>query len=66
MIAIGHSAERRIVAVVGGLVRGRKALRTAAATSAPYTGRERLSRRRGGESQAGQKVSVGGSLPVSR
>ena len=44
MIAMGHSAERRIACVLGGPERGRKALRTqettesTAATSAPYYG----------------------------
>ena len=72
MIATGHSTDRNTVAVLGGDVRGRKALSRerwgersdggefGTATSAPYTGgRDR-------QAQAGQYVSVSGSLPDCR
>ncbi|GAA4532999.1 hypothetical protein GCM10023161_03150 [Mycobacterium paraffinicum] len=67
MIARGHNADRTMVAALGGPLRGRKAARTqpreparldsAAVTSAPYTGARP-------ENQAGQYVSVPGSLPL--
>ena len=65
-IASGHNTERSTVAVLGGEVRGRNALtkpemmESAAATSEPYTDADRAPR------QAGQYVSVSGSLPLSR
>ena len=65
-IASGHKIVRSTVAMLGGEVRGRKALsrpvriESSAATSAPYTGAD------GPRRQAGQYVSVSGSLPPSR
>lgn len=66
MIASGHKTERSTAAVLGGEVRGpnvpRRPLRmeSTAVTSEPYTGGRRPT------CQAGQNVSVSGTLPVSR
>jgi hypothetical protein len=66
MIASGHSTARSTVAALGGEVRGLNVLRrlprmeSAAVTSEPYTGGRTAS------CQAGQNVSVSGTLPVSR
>jgi hypothetical protein len=77
-IAIGHRIDRSTVAVLGGEVRGANELSRAegrseatrefagvrmesgAATSAPYTDAN------GAERQAGQYVSVGGGLPLTK
>jgi hypothetical protein len=66
MIASGHKTERSTVAALGGEVRGRNVPRrplrmeSTAVTSEPYTGGRTPS------CQAGQNVSVSGTLPVSR
>jgi hypothetical protein len=61
MIAIGHSAVRTTSWVLGGLVRGRKALRSPEVRATIRTV-HRAGARTG---QAGQKVSVWGMVPVS-
>lgn len=66
MIASGHKTERSTVAVLGGEVRGPNApkrplrMESTAVTTEPYTGDRRAS------CQAGQNVSVSGTLPVLR
>lgn len=61
MIAIGHSAVRTTSWVLGGLVRGRKALR-----SPEFRATIRTVHRQGADAgQAGQKVSVCGMMPLS-